>query len=193
MEAPHPTKEHCGDWTVPMGIEEHRLSLRSTTGGGVWRSPTMCKLNLTCAMPSAVMQSITVEWQNLPWYSSWDNITVTFIPVACSENAQWIAAAPSTMSAVVEDERVAMWVLVAPSCCQWRQTDHWVTQEHPFVWTRTSCHQWTLRYKHCHTAAAWFGCEAQSLILYLTGNYAQFFHELHLPKHPRMVLIFSFR
>jgi len=90
------------DWGVPTGIEERRWGLRSaySSGGaplgeGVWSSPTMCNLNLMCAMASAVMQSITVEGQNLPQYSSWENISVTFFPVAYSDNTQWIAAATS--------------------------------------------------------------------------------------------------
>jgi len=39
---------------------------------------------------------ITRDGQNVTWYSSWENITVAFIPLAYSESVQWIAAGAST-------------------------------------------------------------------------------------------------
>jgi len=85
------------------GIEDRRRGLRSAYyrgrapvgGEGVWGSPTMCNLNLMSSMASAEMQSVTAQGQNLPRYSSSENITVTFFPVAYSDSAQWIAAATS--------------------------------------------------------------------------------------------------
>jgi hypothetical protein len=61
-----------------MWIEECRWGLRSAhhSGGallggrGVFSSPIMCNLNLMSVMASAEMQSITVEGQMLPRYSS---------------------------------------------------------------------------------------------------------------------------
>jgi len=34
---------------------------------------------------------------NVPWYSSWENLTVAFIPLAYSDRAQWIGAAASAI------------------------------------------------------------------------------------------------
>ena len=60
-------------------------------GGGGYN--TARHVYLMSAEASAVIQSITVEGQNWPWYSSWENITVTFCPVAYTDSAEWIAAA----------------------------------------------------------------------------------------------------
>jgi len=64
-------------------------------GGGGLQHPH--QVELMGAMPSAVIQSITVEGQNIPWYSSWENITITFFPVAYSDSTQWIAGATSAI------------------------------------------------------------------------------------------------
>jgi len=47
-----------------------------------------------CAVASGV-KFITEDGQNVPWYSSWENNTVTFFPLAYSDSAPWIAAAAS--------------------------------------------------------------------------------------------------
>ena len=145
------------DWWAPMGIEGRLLLRTSTTGGGggagVWSSPTMCNLNLMSAIASAEMQSVIMEGQNLPRYSSWENISVTSFPVAYSGSAQWIAAATSGNVCGVEGYRTAMWSVVAPSYWWWRKIGGRLSQALPSAWTKTSCHRWPLRDKHRQTRA----------------------------------------
>jgi len=77
-----------GNWGAPIIVEEHHW------GGGGYEAAPPCVIVMS-AMASAVIQSITVEGQNLPRHSPWELITVTLFPVAYSDSAQWIAAATS--------------------------------------------------------------------------------------------------
>jgi len=117
------------DWRVPRGLRSADgdwgapIMAESTIGEWVWISPTIWNLNLMCAMSSAVMQCITVEGQNSPWYLSWENLTVTFFPVAYSDNAQWIAAAASAIICGVRGWK--NWDVVG--CCPklWAVKNNW--------------------------------------------------------------------
>ena len=87
-------------------VRQQGLRTADYTGGAPWggqgggmKQPH--HVWLMSAMASAVMQSITVEGQNLPRYSSWENLTVTLFPVAYSDSAQWIPAATSTNVCIV--------------------------------------------------------------------------------------------
>jgi len=84
------------DWGALTGIEERLFKRRSTIGegGGGMKQPTMWNWWVLQWLLQWY-NLITMEGQNLPWYSSWENITITFFPVAYSDSVQWIAAATS--------------------------------------------------------------------------------------------------
>jgi len=73
------------NWGVPILLQlRHRW-----WGAGVW-SGRWCVID--CVVASRV-KLITGDGPTVPWYSSWENITVAFFPLGYSESAQWIAAA----------------------------------------------------------------------------------------------------
>jgi len=80
------------DWGVPTGIEECLSYRRGTSAGGGYQAVPLWVIVMS-AMTSAVIQVITMKGQNLHWYSSSENISVTFFPVAYSDSIQWISAA----------------------------------------------------------------------------------------------------
>jgi len=84
-------------WGAPTEIEESQSWVRSdypsglAPHGGI-QQPT--DVGLMSAVPS-VVKRITGDGQNVPRYSSWQNISLAFSPLGYPESAQWIAAAAS--------------------------------------------------------------------------------------------------
>jgi hypothetical protein len=90
-------------------IEESKSRLRSTDGD--WEAPILAELGLMVEagggskLPTNVwlmsvvasgVKYIIGDGQNLPWYSSWGNITVAIVPLAYSGSGKWIVTTVST-------------------------------------------------------------------------------------------------